>query len=123
MKPKGETAHAAVLTGSAAAGDVLREGRPRATSAAASADPAPIPSATRKPASEGADTGPNGVVMWARTTPMTAAETEGPLKIWQQWAPQATGKPIDSGHFLTEENPEATAAALADFFAGYAGDR
>lgn len=47
-----------------------------------------------------------------------AAETEGPLKIWQQWAPQTTGRAIDSGHFLTEENPQATAAALVDFFAG-----
>src|SRR4029079_1615885 len=46
-----------------------------------------------------------------------ASETGGPLKIWQEWAPQATGKPVDSGHFLTEENPEATAAALSDFFA------
>ena len=44
-------------------------------------------------------------------------ETGGPLKIWQQWAPQALGKPIDSGHFLTEENPDATAAALLEFFA------
>jgi pimeloyl-ACP methyl ester carboxylesterase len=25
---------------------------------------------------------------------------------------------MDSGHFLTEENPQATAAALVDFFAG-----
>ena len=45
-----------------------------------------------------------------------ANETGGPLKIWQQWAPQATGKPIDSGHFLTEENTDATATALVDFF-------
>ena len=46
-----------------------------------------------------------------------ASETGGPLKIWQEWAPRATGKAVDSGHFLTEENPEATAAALSDFFA------
>lgn len=39
------------------------------------------------------------------------------MKIWQEWAPQAAGKAVDSGHFLTEENPEATAAALSDFFA------
>ncbi len=45
-----------------------------------------------------------------------ANETGGPLKIWKQWAPLATGKPIDSGHFLTEENPHATATALLDFF-------
>ena len=46
-----------------------------------------------------------------------ANETGGPLAIWQQWAPQAQGWPIDSGHFLTEENPDTTAAALLDFFA------
>jgi haloacetate dehalogenase len=45
-----------------------------------------------------------------------ANETGGPLKIWRQWAPQATGQPIDSGHFLTEENPDATAKALLEFF-------
>src|SRR5450631_4636451 len=45
-----------------------------------------------------------------------ANETGGPLAIWRQWAPQAIGKPIDSGHFLTEENPHATATALLDFF-------
>lgn len=47
-----------------------------------------------------------------------AKETSEPLQIWKQWAPKATGKPIDSGHFLTEENPETTAAALVEFFAG-----
>lgn len=43
-------------------------------------------------------------------------ETGGPLDIWRQWAPQASGQPIDSGHFLTEENPDATAKALLEFF-------
>ena len=45
-----------------------------------------------------------------------ANETGGPLKIWREWAPQATGQVIDSGHFLTEENPNATAKALLEFF-------
>ena len=45
-----------------------------------------------------------------------AQETSGPLAIWKKWAPQAIGQPIDSGHFLTEENPAATAKALLDFF-------
>lgn len=40
----------------------------------------------------------------------------GPLKIWRQWAPQAKGQMIDSGHFFTEENPQATAKALLEFF-------
>lgn len=44
------------------------------------------------------------------------SETGGPLPLWQKWAPQATGAPIDSGHFLTEENPGDTARALLDFF-------
>jgi len=44
------------------------------------------------------------------------SETSGPLDIWRKWAPQVEGRPIDSGHFLTEENPEVTAAALVDFF-------
>lgn len=45
-----------------------------------------------------------------------ANETGGPLEIWRQWAPQAKGKPIDSGHFLAEENPHGTATAMLDFF-------
>ncbi len=45
-----------------------------------------------------------------------ANETSGPLAIWKKWAPQAVGQPIDSGHFLTEENPAATAQALLEFF-------
>ena len=40
----------------------------------------------------------------------------GPLAIWRDWATEVTGTPIDSGHFLAEENPDATAAAMLDFF-------
>jgi hypothetical protein len=39
------------------------------------------------------------------------------LPLWRTWAPRVTGQPIDSGHFLAEENPDATATALVDFFA------
>lgn len=39
-----------------------------------------------------------------------------PLAIWRDWAKEVTGKAIESGHFLAEENPEATAAALIEFF-------
>lgn len=39
-----------------------------------------------------------------------------PLDIWRaSFAPQATGQDIDSGHFLPEENPQATLAALIPF--------
>lgn len=44
------------------------------------------------------------------------SDTSGPLAIWRQWAPRAEGRAIDSGHFLPEENPDATAAALLEFF-------
>ena len=46
------------------------------------------------------------------------SETAGPLHIWRDWAVQVDGQAIDSGHFLAEENPRATAAALLAFFAG-----
>ncbi len=38
-----------------------------------------------------------------------------PLNVWRSWAKEVSGKPIDSGHFLPEENPEATASALLEF--------
>jgi haloacetate dehalogenase len=44
------------------------------------------------------------------------SETAGPLGIWREWATQVSGKAIESGHFVAEENPDATAAALIEFF-------
>jgi haloacetate dehalogenase len=46
------------------------------------------------------------------------SETRNPLDTWREWANDVRGFPIDCGHYLPEENPEATAAALLDFFAG-----
>jgi len=40
----------------------------------------------------------------------------GPLAIWREWASDVSGQPIDCGHFVCEENPDATAAALLPFF-------
>ncbi len=40
----------------------------------------------------------------------------GPLEVWSAWANKVSGQPIDSGHFLPEENPSATAAAMLEFF-------
>lgn len=45
------------------------------------------------------------------------SEGDDPLTIWRRWALKAEGRAIQGGHFLPEENPEATAAALLDFFA------
>jgi haloacetate dehalogenase len=39
-----------------------------------------------------------------------------PLDVWREWAADVRGFAIDSGHFLCEENPQATAKALRDFF-------
>ncbi len=41
--------------------------------------------------------------------------TVGPLDVWRQWAPDLTGCEIKSGHFLAEENPADTLAALVPF--------
>jgi haloacetate dehalogenase len=38
------------------------------------------------------------------------------LACWRDWAPDLRGFAIDSGHYLAEENPAATARALLEFF-------
>lgn len=38
-----------------------------------------------------------------------------PLRIWRRWADDVRGAPIESGHHVAEENPEALARALLDF--------
>jgi haloacetate dehalogenase len=46
------------------------------------------------------------------------AKGASPLAIWHEtFAPQAEGQAIESGHFLPEENPQATLAALKPFLA------
>jgi haloacetate dehalogenase len=45
-----------------------------------------------------------------------AASGATPLDTWRNWATDVRGAPIDAGHFLAEENPQATAAALLQFF-------
>jgi len=44
------------------------------------------------------------------------AETDDPLATWREWARDVRGFPLDSGHYLAEEAPQATAQALIDFF-------
>ena len=46
----------------------------------------------------------------------SANETGGPLETWQNGRRDVRGAPIDSGHFLPEENPDATAKAMIEFF-------
>jgi haloacetate dehalogenase len=40
-----------------------------------------------------------------------------PLEIWSEWATDLRGEAIDCGHFLPEEKPAETLAALRRFFA------
>ena len=35
-----------------------------------------------------------------------------PLAIWREWATDVRGVPIESGHHMAEENPEAFTTAL-----------
>jgi haloacetate dehalogenase len=41
-----------------------------------------------------------------------------PLGAWREFATDVRGFAIDSGHYLPEENPQATAAALVEFMVG-----
>jgi haloacetate dehalogenase len=53
------------------------------------------------------------LVLWgSRGIP---GKTSGPLAIWQDWCRNVRGKAIESGHFLAEENPAATLAAVNAF--------
>jgi len=54
------------------------------------------------------------LVLWGDAGIAAAPAT--PLDTWKDSATQASGGPIDSGHFLTEENPDATVKALLSFF-------
>ncbi len=41
-----------------------------------------------------------------------------PVAIWRDWADVVEGRAIESGHYLAEENPAATLAAIEPFLAG-----
>lgn len=41
-----------------------------------------------------------------------------PLGLWRQWAGDVRGEALATGHFLAEEDPEATLARLLPFFRG-----
>ena len=47
------------------------------------------------------------LALWGDAGIARAAAT--PLDTWKNWATNVSGAPVDSGHFLTEENPDATA--------------
>lgn len=53
------------------------------------------------------------LVLWGEVGIPAAGSS--PLEAWKDFAPQATGAPIRAGHFLPEENPADTLAALKAF--------
>ena len=54
------------------------------------------------------------LALWGDAGVASAATT--PLDTWKKWATKVEGAPVDSGHFLPEENPEVTAKLLREFF-------
>jgi len=44
-----------------------------------------------------------------------------PLEVWRAWCTNVTGAEVQAGHFLAEENPHATLAALVAFLKAQAG--
>jgi haloacetate dehalogenase len=54
------------------------------------------------------------LALWGDAGIARAAAT--PLDTWRNWATDVSGTPVDSGHFLAEENPEQTAKLLKGFF-------
>ena len=54
------------------------------------------------------------LVLWGGSGIAASAST--PLDTWRRRATEVSGGPLDSGHFLCEEDPVATAAALLRFF-------
>ncbi len=56
------------------------------------------------------------VQILASTDYLVGSSGEAPLDVWRRsFAPRAEGVVINSGHFIAEENPDATLAALRDF--------
>jgi haloacetate dehalogenase len=55
------------------------------------------------------------LALWGAAGIPSEAETD-PLATWREWANDVRGFAIESGHFLPEENPAATAKALIEFF-------
>ncbi|MBI2466610.1 MAG: alpha/beta fold hydrolase, partial [Candidatus Rokubacteria bacterium] len=53
------------------------------------------------------------LVLWAAQG--TDGKAVEPLAVWGRWAERVTGQPLAAGHFLMEEAPDATAAALLAF--------
>jgi haloacetate dehalogenase len=58
------------------------------------------------------------LVLWGRSSGQGSGYDM--LAVWREHANDVRGQPIDSGHFLPEDAPDPTYAALRDFFKGNA---
>ena len=54
------------------------------------------------------------LMLWSEDY-LVARSEAGPKKTWERWCDNLTAQPIDSGHFLAEENPDACLTAILDF--------
>jgi haloacetate dehalogenase len=55
------------------------------------------------------------LALWGTNYMGKGNDTATPLDIWRPWCDRIDGREIRSGHFLAEENPEDTLAALLPF--------
>jgi haloacetate dehalogenase len=53
-------------------------------------------------------------VIWG-SKGIASGAAASPIDVWKRWATTVTGAAIEAGHFMCEENPEDTQAALLDF--------
>jgi haloacetate dehalogenase len=54
------------------------------------------------------------LLLWGRS--YLRPKSASPLDIWRPWADDIRDVPLDCGHFLAEEQPQACAMALTEFF-------
>lgn len=59
------------------------------------------------------------LILWSSA--QTEHRQRDPLTLWEQWCDDVTGRGIDAGHFMAEENPDALLEAVLPFFAQIEG--
>ncbi len=57
------------------------------------------------------------LVLWSARDELHRWYDGDVISAWREWATDVRGRPIDAGHFIAEEAPEATYEALVEFFA------
>jgi haloacetate dehalogenase len=60
------------------------------------------------------------LVLWGARS-VVGRGPDDPLAVWRTRAREVVGRPIDAGHFLAEERPAETVAALQEFLGGAPG--